>query len=221
RLDTPYFLRHTSEEIAWHTQSLYHRPDSPEPIVRARLNPASAGLQVMVYTPDQPWLFARLCGFFARLGYSIVDAKIHTTRHGHALDSFVLLDSGNQLPYRDMIGLINHDLAEHLKLQPPLAPPPQVRVSRQVRHIPLTPEVAIRADESSDNYILSITAADRAGLLYAIALTLAKHGVRLFSAKIATLGERVEDTFLISGAELGKTATLIKLEQELLEILHV
>ena len=221
RLDTPYFLRHTSEEIAWHTQSLYHRPDSPEPIVRARLNPASAGLQVMVYTPDQPWLFARLCGFFARLGYSIVDAKIHTTRHGHALDSFVLLDSGNQLPYRDMIGLINHDLAEHLKLQPPLAPPPQIRVSRQVRHIALTPEVAIRADESSDNYILSITAADRAGLLYAIALTLAKHGVRLFSAKIATLGERVEDTFLISGAELGKTATLIKLEQELLEILHV
>ncbi|MDO8960087.1 MAG: [protein-PII] uridylyltransferase [Rhodocyclaceae bacterium] len=221
RLDTPYFLRHASEEIAWHTQSLYHRPDSPEPIVRARLNPASTGLQVMVYTPDQPWLFARLCGFFARLGYSIVDAKIHTTRHGHALDSFVLLDSGNQLPYRDMIGLINHDLAEHLKLQPPLAPPPQVRVSRQVRHIPLTPEVAIRADESSNNHILSITAADRAGLLYAIALTLAKHEIRLYSAKIATLGERVEDTFLISGAELGKTATLIKLEQELLEILHV
>jgi [protein-PII] uridylyltransferase len=45
--------------------------------------------------------------------------------------------------------------------------------------------------------------------------------VRLFTAKIATLGERVEDTFLISGAELGKTATLIRLEQELLEILHV
>ena len=36
------------------------------------------GLQVMVYVPDQPRLFARLCGFFARLGYSIVDAKIHT-----------------------------------------------------------------------------------------------------------------------------------------------
>jgi [protein-PII] uridylyltransferase len=221
RLDTPYFLRHDSEEIAWHTQTLYYCPESPEPIVRARLNPAGAGLQVMIYTRDQPWLFARLCGFFSRLGYSIVDAKIHTTRHGYALDSFILLDSGNQLPYRDMIGLINHDLAEHLALQPPLAPPAQARVSRQVRHIPLTPEVSIRADESSNNYILSITAADRAGLLYAIARTLAKHEVRLYSAKIATLGERVEDTFLISGAELGKTATLIKLEQELLEILHV
>jgi len=221
QLDTAYFLRHDSEEISWHTLTLYHCLASPVPIVRARINPAGAGLQVMIYTPDQPWLFARLCGFFSRLGYSIVDAKIHTTRHGYALDSFILLDSANQLPYRDMIGLINHDLAEHLALQPPLAQPSQVRISRQVRHIPLTPEVSIRADESSNNYILSITAADRSGLLYAIARTLAKHEVRLYSAKIATLGERVEDTFLISGTELGKTATLVRLEQELLEVLQV
>lgn len=221
RLDTPYFLRHDSEEISWHTQALYHRPAAAEPVVRARLNPAGAGLQVMIYAGDQPELFARICGFFARLGYSIVDAKVHTTRHGYALDSFVLLAPGNQLPYRDMLGLIEHDLAEHLRLQPPLPPPAPGRVSRQVRHVALTPEVAIRADESSKNYILSITAADRSGLLFAIALVLARHGVRLSTAKIATLGERVEDTFLISGAELGKTATLVRIEQELLEILHV
>jgi [protein-PII] uridylyltransferase len=221
QLDTPYFLRHDSEEISWHTLTLYYRPESPEPVVRSRLNPTGAGLQVMIYASDQPELFARICGFFARLGYSIVDAKIHTTRHGYALDSFVLLDMHNQLPYRDMIGLIDHDLAEHLKRQPPLTPPPQSRVSRQVRHLPLTPEVSIRADESSKNYILSLTAADRSGLLYAIARTLAKHDVRLSTAKIATLGERVEDTFLISGTELGKTASLVRLEQELLEILHI
>jgi [protein-PII] uridylyltransferase len=220
-LDTPYFLRHDSEEISWHTLTLYYRPESPEPVVRSRLNPAGAGLQVMIYARDQPELFARICGFFARLGYSIVDAKIHTTRHGYALDSFALLDMDNQLPYRDMIGLIDHDLAEHLKLQPPLTPPPQSRVSRQVRHLPLTPEVSIRADDSSKNYILSITAADRSGLLYAIARTLARHDVQLSTAKIATLGERVEDTFLISGTELGKTASLVRLEQELLEILHI
>ncbi len=136
QLDTPYFLRHDSEEISWHTLTLYYRPDNPEPVVRSRINPAGAGLQVMIYAGDQPELFARICGFFARLGYSIVDAKIHTTRHGYALDSFVLLDTGNQLPYRDMIGLIDHDLTEHLKKQAPLLPPPQSRISRQVKHIP-------------------------------------------------------------------------------------
>ena len=221
RLDTAYFLRHDSNDIAWHTQVLYHRPDSPTPVVRARLNPAGAGLQVMIYVQDQPALFARICGFFSRLGYSIVDARIHTTRHGYALDSFALLDPGQGLPYRDMIGLIEHDLAATLEQRPPLAPPTQGRLSRQVKHIPLTPEVSIRTDESSKSHILSITAADRSGLLYAIALVLARHDVILSSAKIATLGERVEDTFLISGDELTKTATLVRLEQELLDILKI
>jgi [protein-PII] uridylyltransferase len=221
QLDTAYFMRHDSEEIAWHTQTLYYRPASPEPVVRARMNPVGAGLQVMIYMPDQPALFARICGFFAKLGYSIVDARIHTCRHGYALDSFVLLDPENHLPYRDMISLIEHDLADNLNRLPPLVPPSKGRLSRQVKHVPLTPEVSIRIDEGGKNFLLSITAADRSGLLYAIALVLARHGVSLSSAKIMTLGERVEDTFLIAGAELGKTATLVQLEQELLETLKI
>ena len=221
QLDTVYFLRHDSEEISWHTLALYTRPAPPDPIVRTRLNPAGDGLQVMIYAPDQPELFARICGFFARLGYTIVDAKVHTTRHAYALDSFVLLDTSNQAPYRDMIGLIDHDLAEHLRQQPPLPMPSQGRISRQVRHVQLTPEVSIRADDSKDNFILSITAADRSGLLYAIALVLSRHGVRLSTAKITTLGERVEDTFLINGSELRQTASLVRLEQELLETLRI
>lgn len=221
QLDTAYFLRHDSEEIAWHTQTLYYRPDSATPVVRARINPAGAGLQVMVYAHDQPELFSRLCGFFARLGYSIVDARIHTTRHDYALDSFALLDAGGQRPYRDMIGLIDHDLTECLVKQPPLVPPPKNRISRQVRHMPVTPEVSIRTDESRHHSILSIAAIDRSGLLYDIAVILARHGIRLHTAKISTLGERVEDTFLISGSALDKTATLIRLEQELLEALHI
>jgi [protein-PII] uridylyltransferase len=221
QLDTGYFLRHDSEEIAWHTQMLYYRPTPEVPVVRARLNPAGAGLQVMIYTRDQPELFARLCGFFARLGYTIVDAKIHTTRHEYALDSFVLLDTDDQRPYRDMIGLIDHELTDQLVRQPPLAAPPKNRVSRQVRHLALTPSVSIRCDEGRRHWILSIGAADRSGLLYAIAGVLARHGVRLHTAKIATLGERVEDTFLVSGAELEKTATLVRLEQELLDVLKI
>lgn len=221
-LDTAYFLRHGSEEISWHTLTLYHRPAPETPVVRARMNPGSAGLQVMIYTHDQPELFARLCGFFARLGYSIVDAKIHTTRHHYALDSFVLLDTDTEpRPYRDMIGLIDHDLAEHLIKSPPLSAPPRNRISRQVRHAALSPEVSVRADESRRQWNLSITAADRSGLLYDIARTLSRHGVTLHTAKIATLGERVEDSFLISGSELEKTATLVRLEQELLENLQI
>jgi [protein-PII] uridylyltransferase len=192
-----------------------------EPVVRARLNPMGDGLQVMVYVPDQPLLFARLCGFFARMGYSIVDAKIHTTRHGWALDSFVVFAADADEPYRDMIALIEHDIAEQLKAQAPLRAVAGGRLSRQVRHFPIAPEVDIRADERGNQYLMSISAADRPGLLYAIARVLGEHGITLHTAKIATLGERVEDVFLISGKELSHTATLVRLEQDLLGALQV
>ncbi len=221
QLDTGYFMRHAADEIAWHTRTLYHRPLAAEPVVRARLNPMGEGLQVMVYVPDQPLLFARLCGFFARLGFSIVDAKIHTTRHGYALDSFVVFATDDSLPYRDMIALIEHDIAEQLTQLPPLPASFGGRLSRQVKHFPVTPEVDIRADERGSQYLLSLTAADRPGLLYGVARVLGQHGITLHTAKISTLGERVEDSFLISGKELAHTATLVKLEQDLLAVLQV
>jgi len=222
QLDTGYFLRHDADEIAWHARTLYYRPDSPDPVVRARINPSGDGIQVMIYVADQPDLFARTCGFFARHGMSIAEAKVHTTRHGYALDSFVLLIAGEEAQaYRDIIGLVEHDLAERLKAQPPLEAPPPVRLSRQVKHFPIVPEVQIRPDERGNQYIMSIAAADRPGLLYAVARILSRHGIFIRSAKIATLGERVEDTFLISGSELGKMVTLVHLEQELLEALQV
>jgi [protein-PII] uridylyltransferase len=222
QLDTGYFLRHDADEIAWHARTLYHRPDSPEPVVRARINPGGDGIQVMVYVADQPDLFARICGFFARQGMSIVEAKVHTTRHGYALDSFILLIPGEEAQaYRDIIGLVEHDLTDRLKTQPPLEAPPPVRLSRQVKHFPVVPEVQIRPDERGNQYIMSIAAADRPGLLYAVARILSRHGIFIRSAKIATLGERVEDTFLISGTELAKMVTLVHLEQELLDALQV
>ena len=220
-LDTVYFMRHDADEITWHTRMLYYRPRSDEPVVKARINPIGEGLQVMAYTRDQRDLFARLCGFFGRLGYTIVDAKIHTTRHGYALDSFVLLDPANNFNTRDMISLIEHDLVERLRTAGPPDKPVTGRLSRQLKHFPITPEVSIRPDDKGSHYIMSVTAADRPGLLFAIAQTLARHKINLHTAKIATLGERAEDTFLISGNELTHTNTLLRVEQELLEQLQV
>ena len=220
-LDTVYFMRHDAEEVAWHTRVLYHRPASPDPVVKVRPSRIGEGLQVMVYTRDQPQLFVRLCGFFSKLGYSIADAKIHTTRHGFALDSFVLLDPGAHLSYRDMTSLIEHDLVERLRHAGQPDQPAQGRLSRQVKHFPIAPEVHIRQDDRGSYSVMSVKAADRTGLLFSIAAVLARHGIDVHGAKIATLGERVEDTFLISGSELGQTAKLLRLEQELLQVLQV
>ena len=221
QLDTVYFLRHSAEEIAWHTRALHYRTRVEEPVVKARVNPQGEGLEVMIYTRDQRDLFARLVGFFSRAGYTIVDAKIHTTRHGYALDSFMLLDLSDRGSDRAMITYIEHELSARLsRLSPPEAPG-SGRISRQVRHFPVQPLVTIEPDEKGLHYVLSVSAADRPGLLYTVAMTLAAHSANLHTAKISTLGERVEDTFLLSGGDLGDSASRIKLESELLEQLKL
>lgn len=221
QLDTVYFLRHSAEEIAWHTRSLHYRIYNNQPVVRARLAQAGQGLQVMVYTQDQPDLFARIVGFFARAGYSIVDAKIHTTAHGYALDSFVVLDVEDRDNNREMVPYIEHELEQRLLHQMPPDIPSTGRLSRQVKHFPMKPEVSIRGDEKGTHFILSLIAADRPGLLYRVANTLAEHGAHLHTAKITTLGERAEDVFLISGGDLRDSQHRIRLETELMDRLKV
>jgi len=215
-LDTVYFLRHSAEEIAWHTRALHYRIDSKQPIVKARINQQGDGIEVMAYTLDQRDLFARIVGFFGRAGFSIMDAKIHTTRHGYALDSFMLLDVSGRDNDREMIQYIEHELSDRLARNTVPETPVTGRVSRQVKHFPIQPTVTIQADENDVQFVLSVSAADRPGLLYTIAMTLATHGANLHTAKIVTLGERVEDTFLITGGDLSESASRIKLETTLL-----
>ena len=98
--------------------------------------------------------------------------------------------------------------------------PTRGRVSRRVKSFPITPRVSLNPDDKAQSWLLSISASDRIGLLYNIARVLAKHGLHLRLAKISTLGERVEDTFLISGAELQQNKAQIEIETELLGALQ-
>jgi len=221
KLDDAYFLRHEPQEIAWHTRLLYYRVDPSEPIVKARLSPAGEGLQVMIYVPDQKELFARICSFFESISYDIFEAKIYTTRHGYALDSFQVQDPNNRRPqYRDVIGLIEYELADRLRKKAPLPALSKPRLSRQLRHFPISPEVNIQPDDRGVYWVLSIIAGDRPGLLSRVARVLTAYDINLHTAKINTLGARAEDVFLVTGAGLKDPKTVVRLESALVEQLR-
>ena len=221
QLDITYFLRHDAQEIAWQTRNLHYRVDSSSPVVKARLAPFGEGLQVMVYTRDREALFARICGYFERVGFNIAEANVHTTRNGYALDTFLVLGRGSTSHYRDMISMIEAELAEELKADGPLPASRGGRLSRRVRHFPISPLVDIRPDERGTYQVLSIVASDRPGLLYGVARILAGYRVNLQTARINTLGDRAEDVFLLSGEALGNPKTVLQLEQELLAELQI
>ena len=228
-LDVSYFMRHDAPDIAWHTRQLSRnvleqedsaRQSLPSSIlVRARLSKAGEGLQVMVYTPDQEDLFARICGYFDQAGFSILDAKVHTAKNGFALDTFQVVCDMLEERYRELIYMVEHDLTQTLINVQALPQVSKGRVSRRVKHFPIQPRVTLMPDEKAQRWLLNISASDRMGLLYSVALILAKHKINLLMAKVSTLGERVEDTFLIDGAALQQNKLQIEMETEILETL--
>ncbi|MEW6415455.1 MAG: [protein-PII] uridylyltransferase [Pseudomonadota bacterium] len=219
-LDARYFLRFDARDMAWQARMLWRHLDSREAVVRARLSPAGEGIQVLVYAPDHADTFARICGFFARIQYTILEAKIHTTRHGYALDSFQVMDLAHRgIHYRDFLAFVEHELARDLDPARPLQQAPRGRLSRHQRHHPYPTTVTLDAAPQGRGQTLSITCADRGGLLFAVADVLMRHGVSVDAAKIDTLGERVEDTFLIRGDTLLTAAGREALAAELRETL--
>ncbi|MCW8207738.1 [protein-PII] uridylyltransferase [Verminephrobacter aporrectodeae subsp. tuberculatae] len=218
-LGVSYFMRHDAADIAWHARHLSRHVGAAKPVVRARPSLAGDGLQAMVYTADQADLFARICSYFDRAGFSILDARVHTASNGYALDTFQVVASSQPGHYRELTQMVESDLTRLIEAGGPLSEPARKRVSRRVKSFPVAPRVGLQPDEKAQRWLLTISASDRAGLLYLVARVLAQHRLSVQLAKVSTLGERVEDSFLIQGPELQNNARRIQIETELLRAL--
>ena len=194
-----YFVRYSSEEIAWQSRLLTPHVFADAPIVRARLSPSGDGIQIMIYIRNQDDLFARICNFFDRIAYNVAQAKIYTTNHGYALNTFIVLDqSGKSVSYSGLLKHIEIELTEKIQAKTLLEAPLQGRISRQLKHMPFNTQVKIYSGAENIYHMVDIVMGDRPGLLASVAFIFLQHGVDLHNAKINTLGNRAEDSFLVS-----------------------
>ena len=220
-LDSVYLQRHSADEIAWHARNLFFRLDTDVPVVRTRLMPSGEGLQIMVYVKDRAELFSRTMNVLARLNFSVLDARVHTSKTGFAIDTFTVVNpSSASLAYRDVRQLLEHAITEVLSESNPLKAAQLGKATRQQRHFPITPTIEITGDEQGQRFVLEIVAADRTGLLARIAEILSNRSVAIQTARINTLGARAEDVFVVSGGRLAEESTRIALETELAEAIN-
>jgi len=218
-LDTAYFLRHEPIDIAWHVRALWRHLRSSKAVIKSRVATVCEGFQVVVWIPEQPELFARICEYFDLRGLSVLDARVTTTRGGWALDQFLVTQPDWAEHARDILNLIETELLARLASPDPMGPPVRGRPSRRSRFFPVEPAIELVPDGRGERWLLSVRANDRTGLLYAIARVFAKHQINLHTARITTLGERAEDTFLVEGAALATGSGQIQFQTELLAAL--
>lgn len=226
-MDVAYFLRHEAIDIAWHTRTLYPHIGSERTIVKARPIEKSDSIQIAVFTKDSSHLFEKIASYFYKKQVNILDARIHTSTDGYALDSFMISSNEFDSP-RSYVPIIEHELA--IALDKPTSELCFIELSRKLfnvganirrsRTFPIIPTVELQPDEYSRSWRLSITATDTPGILYNLAHIFQQHQVNLQMAKIMTLGDRAEDVFIIDGNLLENPRNQLLFERDILEALN-
>jgi len=198
RLQPDYFLRYSSDEIAWHTQAVLQHGEKSEPLVLIRQQTERGGTEIFIYTPIRPHQFTVTTAALDQLGLTIVEARIIPSVDDYTLDTYIVLEEDGEPihnSYRiEEISLVLSHLIAH-----PEAAPSQInrRMARQLKHFPIPTQVSFQSDPHTERTIMEVVTSDRPGLLLQIARALAYCGVRLQNAQIATFGARVEDIFFI------------------------
>ena len=178
---------------------------------------------VTIYASDHPGLFYRIAGAIHLAGGSIIDARIHTTRDGMALDNFLVQDPFGG-PYDDESRLkrlkatVEDALVNRSAMTERLSAKPLSRPRADA--FTIAPNVLIDNRASNRFTVVEVNARDRPALLYALAYGLFQSKVTIHSAHIATYGERAVDTFYVTdllGEKITSPARLRALEKRLLE----
>ncbi len=187
------FNRYSPEKIAAITQTIVANGQADAVVT---FSPRPDGLQeLLVYAPDNPGLFFHIARSLQDSGYNVVEARVSSTTDGRALDVFFCQPAADALP----VPAATEKIRQAVLGQQPAARQKRRYLPRRLRHFHFRPQIHLKAYENDPSEdVMEVVCSDRPGVLADIAETLLQHGAEIHGAKIATFGNRVEDTFWIS-----------------------
>lgn len=205
-LGDDFFLRHTTNEIAELSKALLSHDSVTGAFVGLsplRTTVADEGAtKIYVFDQDRPKTFAAMVITLNQLGLTVVDAYVHKAPSGRYFDMFTVLDNeGTEVSDPAHRELIVRRVKETLANPNPSTGGQSQRISRQLKELAIPASVSMTPQQDTEAATLKVTASDRPGLLASLALVLVELGLEISSARITTLGERVEDIFLVTAQD--------------------
>ena len=207
-----YFYRFNESDIAWHSRALLNQFRSKKILVKIRHAVEGQGIEVLVFKKEVKDLFIKTSQFFISNELDVMQAKIYSTKSNYALDVFSLhIEPNSNISYQHFFKHIEKELAKVLNNE--FIPKSfKYEKTRQAEFHNI--ETQIDFKKNAHGFEFSITTDSRPGLLHLFALEIRNHGLSIENAKINTLGNRVEDTFILnSGKENISLKVLKKLSE--------
>ena len=208
-LGEEYFLRESAADIAWHCEAILR--DNPpsdsdsekRPLVLMRETTDlkfEGATQIFIYTKDQSNLFAATVTTLDQLRLTIVDARIITSSKNFSLDTYIVLDeNGSPIGHSpERITWIKEALENTLSDPSQYPQIVERRLPRQLKHFNIQSQANITNTANHNYTVVEIQGLDVPGLLARIGQIFAQFNLSVVNARIATLGERVEDVFFVT-----------------------
>ncbi|MEM9385859.1 MAG: [protein-PII] uridylyltransferase [Pseudomonadota bacterium] len=223
RFTDEYFLRHSPQEVIWHSNRLAPLAmDGAESLIAVAREPKRGGTGVLIYQPYSPANFARSTAVFAELGLNVLEARLTVVANQASLDTYVVLDeSGKTLDDAGRVSELEQRLREAMA-RDGLEPAVSRKTPRRVRLFSTRTRIEFAIDARAGHTVMELVAPDRPRLLFDAGTALREARVQLHTAKISTIGERAEDVFILTdeaGAPLTDAACA-QLKELLLSALH-
>ncbi|SFH95976.1 [protein-PII] uridylyltransferase [Modicisalibacter xianhensis] len=223
-----YFMQYSPSEIVWQTQGILAHGGSELPLVLVSApaeDTSEGGTKVFIHTRSVEDLFAASAAAMDQLDLSIHDARIATSSNDWTLNTFIVLDDNDE-PIREPARLdrIRQHLVEELDDPDDYPQIVSRHTPRQLKHFRVPTQVTIEQDPANERTVLELIAPDRPGLLARVGRIFVEQDIALSAAKIATLGERVEDVFFITdkrGAPITDPDQQARLRDRLCDVLDV
>ena len=196
-----YFLRESVADIAWHTEAIAdYLHDEPLILIKKTTNRELAGAtQIFIRSKNQKNIFVAATSALDHLNLSVQDAKIYSSNSGYTIDTFFVLNQdGKPLGSNPtLLKKIQQTLQEELRLADNYSEVISRRTPRRLKYFAMPTRTSLSHDTVRNCSVLEVITPDRPGLLASIGRVFMQFEIQLLNAKIATLGERVEDIFFI------------------------
>ena len=188
-LPSAFFLNEPPLLIARKTRALLENPDRDFALYLRNHPPRifiAAGI-----SPDI--LFARVTHFMEKNNLNIVEARLYSDKkHKRALQQYTLSDAGEF--DETLRKRLNQTISGNLPPQPLGAR----FVPRPLQYFDADTQITYHQEPQHRRTVLELVCKDRHGLLSIVSRVFLEHRLHLVHAKIATFGERAEDTFYLT-----------------------
>jgi len=196
-LSQDVFLSYSSDQLEWTTATVINSPPDCPVLVAIREVKERGISELLVHTPDYDGLFSAVTTVIDEIGLDVLSARIGGISSGRSFDLFQLMDGNAQ----SLNGVDCERLKTRLsKVLADTRIPERIvrRLPRRLRPFKSAPEIHFSAAQGGEKTLMDLACSDRPGLLSDISAVFITCGIRIHDSKITTMGDRVEDAFILS-----------------------